>query len=156
MIYVGERDMKLRHILILASLMQLVACGGLPVGWSGDDPGAGTTAPTVGQPAAPAAVEPAQSDSAVDQLLGEAMQRRSEGDIEGAISLSERALRIDPRSPRVYYVLGVLQYDKGEVASALQLARKARTLDTGRHYEDSIDRLIVNCEAAIDTSDAAW
>jgi Flp pilus assembly protein TadD len=104
----------------------------------------------------PESAAPAVSDGAVDQLLGDAMQRRDQGDIEGAISLAERALRIDPRSPRVYYVLGVLQFDKGEVASALQLARKAQALDTGSYYQESIDRLIEECELASADATTDW
>jgi Flp pilus assembly protein TadD len=100
--------------------------------------------------------EPLVTDSAVDQLLGDAMQRRDQGDVEGAISLAERALRIDPRSPRVYYVLGVLQFDKGEVASAMQLARKASALDTGNLYQESIDRLIEECELATTDAGSGW
>jgi tetratricopeptide (TPR) repeat protein len=155
--------MHYRQISILGGALLLTACTGLPVDWSGKEPGAT-------QPGAPSAVikplppggtpaplpEPAVTASAVDQLLGDAMQRRDEGDIEGGISLAERALRIDPRSPRVYYVLGVLQFDKGEVASALQLARKANALDTGKNYQESIDRLIEECELATSDAGAGW
>jgi hypothetical protein len=162
-----------RHLLIVGGALLLTACAGLPVGWEGDDqpvepvvppvtepapsatvtpaPGAGLPAPEV---VTPAVIAPAPTSSAVEQLLAEAMQRRDEGDIEGAISLAERALRIDPRSPRVYYVLGVLQFDKGEVASASQLARKASALDTGNYYQDAIDRLLAQCELA--AGDADW
>lgn len=146
--------MNTRLIMVLGGIMLLTACGGLPVDWSGDEPTGSVTLPPATEQVPPPAAQPAVSDGAVDQLLGEALQRRDEGDIEGAISLAERALRIDPRSPRVYYVLGVLQFDKGEVASALQLARKADTLDTGGHYQDSIDVLIAECELALDNSDA--
>ena len=152
--------MNFRLILVAGAITVLSACGGLPVDWSASEPGA-SAAPPVAEPdttvpSAPA--EPGVSDDAVDQLLGEALQRREEGDLEGAISLAERALRIDPRSARVYYVLGILQFDKGEVASALQLARKARSLDNGGHYQDSIDILIAECELALEDSggEAVW
>ena len=56
----------------------------------------------------------------------------------------------------VYYVLGVLQFDKGEVASALQLARKAQSLDTGSYYKESIDRLIEECELAAEDTNSDW
>jgi tetratricopeptide (TPR) repeat protein len=156
--------MNYRLIIILGGIGLLAACGGLPVDWRGDEPVATDTASPTSElpaassaPAAPGGVAaPAVSDGAVDQLLGEAMQRRDQGDVEGAISLSERALRIDPRSPRVYYVLGVLQFDKGEIASALQLARKASVLDTGKYYQDSIDLLIEECELATDAAGDEW
>ncbi len=161
--------MNYRLIIVLGGIGLLAACGGLPVDWSGDESVSTKTAPPASQlppvsttpastaPAVPENVAaPAASDSAVDQLLGEAMQRRDQGDVEGAISLAERALRIDPRSPRVYYVLGVLQFDKGEIASALQLARKASALDTDKHYQDSIDLLIEECELATDDAGDEW
>jgi tetratricopeptide (TPR) repeat protein len=152
-----DLQMKFRLIVLLGSMVLLAACGGLPVDWSGDDASTATVPPTTDR-MPPHAAKPAVSDDAVDQLLGEAMQRRNEGDVEGGISLAERALRIDPRSARVYYVLGVLQFDKGEVASALQLARKASSLDSGGHYKDAIDVLVAECELALedDNSESVW
>lgn len=163
-----------RHILILGGALVLTACTGLPVGWDGEQqtsepvappmretppPATVIPAPDAVAPApvvmAPAVTAPAPTSSAVEQLLSEAMERRDQGDIEGAISLAERALRIDPRSPRVYYVLGVLQFDKGEVASASQLARKASALDIGNQYQEPIDRLIAECELAT-SDDTDW
>jgi tetratricopeptide (TPR) repeat protein len=161
---IEEVNMNYRLIIVLGGIGLLAACGGLPVDWSGDESASTKTAPPASQlppastaPAVPENVAaPAESDGAVDQLLGEAMQRRDQGDVEGAISLAERALRIDPRSPRVYYVLGVLQFDKGEIASALQLARKASALDTDKHYQESINLLIEECELATDAAGDEW
>jgi hypothetical protein len=165
-----------RHILIIGGALVLTACTGLPVGWDGGTQATkpATTPPAAKQPApaatvtpapdavapapvvmAPTGTAPSPTASAVEQLLGEAMEHRDQGDIEGAISLAERALRIDPRSPRVYYVLGVLQFDKGEVASASQLARKASALDVGNQYQEPIDRLIAECELAT-SDDTDW
>jgi tetratricopeptide (TPR) repeat protein len=155
--------MDYRKISILGGALLLTACTGLPVDWSSDKSGATApgSSPAVIKPLPPGGTptplpEPLATDSAVDQLLGDAMQRRDQGDVEGAISLAERALRIDPRSPRVYYVLGVLQFDKGEVASAMQLARKASALDTGNLYQESIDRLIEECELATTDAGSGW
>lgn len=148
--------MNYRLILVLGGTLILGACGGLPVDWSGDEPAGAEPLPPATVIVPPESAAPAVSDGAVDQLLGDAMERRDQGDIEGAISLAERALRIDPRSPRVYYVLGVLQFDKGEVASALQLARKAQALDTGSYYQESIDRLIEECELASADASTEW
>ena len=148
--------MNYRLMLVLGGTLMLGACGGLRVDWCGGEPAATEPLPPATVIVPPESAAPAVSDGAVDQLLGDAMQRRDQGDIEGAISLAERALRIDPRSPRVYYVLGVLQFDKGEVASALQLARKAQALDTGSYYQESIDRLIEECELASADASTEW
>ena len=146
--------MRLLWSSLLGSVLLLSGCGGLPV-----DPGAvdtGTVPPPEVTPAEPPppVEEPSpppatSSDDAVDQLLGESMGLRDQGDIEGAISVAERALRIAPRNPRVYYVLGTLYLDKGEAEEALQLARKAGSLDTSGFYRRSIDRLITDCEVAL-------
>jgi tetratricopeptide (TPR) repeat protein len=141
--------------LLLASLLVvtllLSGCGGLPVGSESGDADAvpPDVSPTEPPPEPPSSIPSSTSDSAVDQLLSEAMSLRDQGDIEGAINVAERALRIAPRNPRVYYVLGTLYLDKGEAGEALQLARKASSLDTDGFYLRSIDRLIADCEAAL-------
>ena len=145
--------MRLLWSSLLGGVLLLSGCSGLPV-----DPGAtdkGTVPPEVTPSEPPPPLEPplpppeTSSDDAVDQLLGESMGLRDQGDIAGAISVAERALRIAPRNPRVYYVLGTLYLDKGEVEEALQLARKAGSLDTNGFYRRSIDRLITDCEVAL-------
>ena len=86
--------MRLMWLSVLGGLLLLSGCGGLPV-----DPGAGDQGapppdmtpveppPVVEQPTLPPATS---SDDAVDQLLGESMGLRDQGDIEGAISVAER------------------------------------------------------------------
>jgi len=148
--------MKIR-VGLLGFFLVLVGCGGLPV--QPTEPGAApvVTAPPVEEaPSRP--VEPPQTpyssntDGAVDELLSEAIQLRDQGAIDGAIAVTERAVRIAPRSPRVYYVLGTLRLDKGEAEQAMQLALKASSLDSDNFYRRSIDRLIADCEAAL----GAW
>lgn len=132
----------------------LAGCGGLPVEpYPGgvDAPPVEESRPSGGGvfPVEPPTQQPANTAAAVDQLLSEAVQLRSLGDIDGAISVAERALRIAPRNTRVYYVLGTLYLDKDEPGEALQLARKASSLDSENFYRRSIDRLIADSEAAL-------
>ena len=151
--------MNYRALLLLMTIngmfLFLAGCGGIPVDQSIDQSGGGGVAPpppvvTPEQPPAQPMPPPSgASDDAVDQLLAESMQLRAQGDLDGAISMAERALRIAPRNTRVYYVLGTLYLDKGEAGEALQLARKASSLDTENFYRRSIDRLIADCEAAL-------
>lgn len=151
-----------RFLLLPVGLLVLVGCGGLPVQQSSGTVPAGVpdTPPVIEvqpefdphQPSAPPpASSPSNTDNAVDELLSEAIQLRDKGDIDGAIAVSERALRIAPRSPRVYYVLGTLKLDKGEADQALQLALKASSLDADNFYRRSIDRLITDSETAINS-----
>lgn len=149
--------MKVR-IGLFGGYLVLVGCGGLPVQQGGP-----VTAPEVAPPpqteavparptAPPETPSASSTDGAVDELLSEAIQLRDRGDIDGAIAVTERAVRIAPRSPRVYYMLGTLRLDRGEADQAMQLALKASSLDTDNFYRRSIDRLIADCEAAL----GAW
>lgn len=141
------------RLFVISVLLVLAACGGLPV----EGPSTQVEVPREKEPELeveesapelPQSAQPGTTDEAIDQLLSESMQLREQGDIEGAISVAERALRIAPRNPRVYYVLGTLYLDKGEAEEALQLAHKASSLDAENFYRRSIDRLIAECEAA--------
>ena len=68
---------------------------------------------------------PAQStNAAVNTLLAQADGARRSGNLEAAIATAERALRIAPSDPVVYYELAVLRLRQGDRARAEQLARK--------------------------------
>ena len=58
-------------------------------------------------------------------LLEQADQQASDGNNDGAMATLERALRIAPREPEVYYQMGRLRLDMGEASEAEQLALKA-------------------------------
>ncbi len=62
------------------------------------------------------------SSAAVVALLGEARQAASSGDLAGAESQVERALRISPRDPQVYLQLAALKRQQGEYLQAEQVA----------------------------------
>lgn len=81
--------------------------------------------PAVSQPVAPQSELPAlnqNSSSAVVALLGEARQAADRGDLSGAESQVERALRISPRDPQVYLQLASLKRQQGEYLQAEQVA----------------------------------
>ena len=71
-------------------------------------------------PATSAGISPAVLD-----LLEQADQQASDGNSSGALATLERALRIAPREPEVYYQMGRLRLDMGEAKQAEQLALKA-------------------------------
>lgn len=64
------------------------------------------------------------SNSAVNTLLAQADSARRGGDLEAAIASAERALRIAPADPAVYYELATLRLARGESDAAVQLAQK--------------------------------
>lgn len=67
----------------------------------------------------------AEISPAVLDLLEQADQQASDGNGDGAMATLERALRIAPREPEVYYQMGRLRLDMGEAKEAEQLALKA-------------------------------
>ena len=62
------------------------------------------------------------SSSAVVALLGDAQQAVGRGDLSGAESQVERALRISPRDPQVYLQLAAIKRQQGEYLQAEQVA----------------------------------
>jgi tetratricopeptide (TPR) repeat protein len=86
---------------------------------------AGSAAQTPGGFGAQPDYRPApSSNSAVNTLLAQADDARQQGDLDAAIAAAERALRIAPADPAVYYQLAVLRMQRGDLALADQLARK--------------------------------
>ena len=73
----------------------------------------------------PAPGSASEISPAVLDLLEQADQQASDGNNDGAMATLERALRIAPREPEVYYQMGRLRLDMGEASEAEQLALKA-------------------------------
>lgn len=128
----------------MGAALMLSACGTTPTSETTTIPEDSEAAPAV-----PQEQYHSSSVQAVDQLLNEALLREREGDLEGAINQAERALRIEPRNPRVYLVLGQLHLVNGQPHSALQMARKARSLDRDQRYYDAINTLEQDCIALL-------
>ncbi len=85
----------------------------------------GGAAATSGEPGAQPDYRPASSNNnAVNTLLAQADDARQQGDLDAAIAAAERALRIAPADPAVYYQLAVLRLQRGDPGLADQLARK--------------------------------
>lgn len=60
----------------------------------------------------------------VVSLLAKAGRLKSSSDYEGASAAVERALRIDPRSPKAYKLLAEIRLDQKQYESAEQMAKK--------------------------------
>jgi len=91
-------------------------------------------------PPQPAQVGPAPADEpppadapppVIVALLDESETSRSAGDLESAVSTLERALRIQPRNPRLWQALAKVRLQQGEAVLAEDLARKSSVLAAG-------------------------
>lgn len=64
----------------------------------------------------------------VARLAREARSQKETGQLDGALSTTERALRIDPGNPELWLLLGQIQLERGNDVQAEQLARKSISL----------------------------
>jgi len=68
---------------------------------------------------------------AVVALLEQAEQQANAGELEPAAASLERAIRIDPRNPVLWYHLATVRLSQGESPQAEQLAVKSNSLAAG-------------------------
>lgn len=94
------------------------------------------TPPSVPTPVAPASlgitvedvVVPASASPAVFALSAQSDASQKRGDLEGAVVITERALRIDSRNPIITYKLALLRLKQNKPQLAEDLAGKAALL----------------------------
>jgi Tfp pilus assembly protein PilF len=94
-------------------------------------------------PAPASAVTAHRQVPAVIALLQQAEQQANAGDLESAAASLERAIRIDPRNPVLWYHLATLRLSQGEPAQAEQLANKSNSLAAGNHAQQSRNWLLI-------------
>ena len=116
--------------------------------------GQGAAAPV---PAAPAdagvAIDqghvPARSsNNAVNALLASADGSRRRGDLDAAVASAERALRIQPGDPAVYYELALLRLAQGQRELAGQLARKGLAQQPEPDLRSRLEEVLARATAA--------
>lgn len=86
-------------------------------------------------PAAPASgglQQDEQLDGPVLALLTVSRDQQSRGDLGGASSSLERAMRIAPREPQVFYRLAQVRLAQGDAAQAEQMAQRGLSFAAGR------------------------
>ncbi|MGY6215389.1 tetratricopeptide repeat protein [Methylolobus aquaticus] len=76
----------------------------------------------------PAAEKGPVEPAVIVALLEESAASRSTGDLDNAAASLERALRIQPRNPRLWHELARVRLEQGEPALAEELARKSSAL----------------------------
>lgn len=89
------------------------------------------------------AVTVAAQPPAVIALLQHAEQQANAGDLESAAASLERAIRIDPRNPVLWYHLATVRLSQGEPAQAEQLASKSNSLAPGNYAQQSRNWLLI-------------
>jgi cytochrome c-type biogenesis protein CcmH/NrfG len=74
---------------------------------------------------------------AVVALLDQAEQQANAGELEPAAASLERAIRIDPRNPALWYHLATVRLSQGEASQAEQLAAKSNSLAAGNRAQQA-------------------
>jgi hypothetical protein len=115
--------------------------------------------PPVSRPTVPAPVQPPvdrPQPPAVVALLDTAEQQANDGDLEAAAASLERAIRIDPRNPALWYHLATVRLSQGEARAAEQLAVKSNSLSTGNNAQQVRNwNLIARARRAQNDTDGA-
>lgn len=88
--------------------------------------------------------EPESSNQAVMDLLAQAKQNNEYGEYALAESALERALRIEPRNPYLWFELAVVHKWQGQSAQAKSFAQRARSYANTDKMRVQIDRFIDN------------
>jgi Flp pilus assembly protein TadD len=74
---------------------------------------------------------PATLSPASRALVSQAQEQRNKGDLPGATSSLERALRIEPNNPLLWIEMGRLRMDQGNYPQAENMGRKALSMSVG-------------------------
>jgi tetratricopeptide (TPR) repeat protein len=83
-------------------------------------------------PISPSVIEPAQQNTAVIALLNEANNYSKQGDLRSAQTSLQRAQRIAPRDPQVYYALANTHLTLQDYGLAEQVALKGVSIVQGQ------------------------
>lgn len=114
--YQGKRGLAVSLCLVLSG------CAGVTT-----EPGTAPGAPVVEGSVQAGSSQGAESPAVV-ALLDQAENLRAGGQLERSVSTVERALRIEPRNPRLWYRLAELRLAMNMPQRAEQLAMKSKAL----------------------------
>jgi len=122
-----------RTLLVTLFSVALASCGTQSYvpssGQDGSSPEEPTTSPSTEQPAMTPARPPQTApdkgaSGASAGLLEQAARLRSEGQLERADAVLQRAQRIDPRNPAIYLELAELRFASGDPQAARAMAER--------------------------------
>jgi len=90
-----------------------------------------------------------QVPSAAAGLIAQGWRQHNANNHEVALSIAERAQRIEPRNPEVYLLMASAQFDLYRLDSAEQLARRGLSLSrSGTRVNGQLQRLLKRVVAA--------
>lgn len=110
-------------------------------GQPANHPGQPASARTDGAYATPATVT--HQPAAVVALLKQAEGQANAGELDAAAASLERAIRIDPRNPLLWYHLATIRLSQENPAQAEQLASKSNSLAPGNYVQQSRGWLLI-------------
>lgn len=150
----------LRSIALSLTMILLAACGTVPPSGggssetsTGEQTTEGPTTPPVETTTAP---QPDSSNPAVVALLDSAHQSAGAGQLATATASLERALRIEPRNPKLWHELAKLKLQKGDYQQAESLAARSNAwAGTNRALRASNWRLISEARSMRGDNDGA-
>ncbi len=103
---------------------------------------------TTGQAHIPSGINAVQSPAVV-ALLESAEQQANAGNLESSAASLERAIRIDPNNPVLWYHLATVRLEQGDSVQAEQLAVKSNRLAAGSPAQQARNwQLIAKARAA--------
>ncbi|MDH5546027.1 MAG: tetratricopeptide repeat protein [Gammaproteobacteria bacterium] len=82
-------------------------------------------------------------DDSIRKLVRDAQTAERQGDIDKAISIVERAIRIQPQNAYLWYQLAQLQYEKGNYTKAIQLARRSDSFAGSDMQQRELNRQLI-------------
>ena len=139
-------------------LFTLTACGQSPYYRAPSAPQSAGDTSSVSSP--PQVITPTEVETqnqqmddnpAIVALLARSDQLSDAGESDAAIASAERALRLSPRSPEIYYRLAKLRVQRHEWPQAEQMALKATSLRPTAELKNRIEILLERIRSQLRT-----
>ncbi|PKF61028.1 hypothetical protein CW745_12000 [Psychromonas sp. psych-6C06] len=131
----------MKKIIPIIMLLSLSACQTVPTEQTENE----TNVPQNDQSVKQEKVKPKPVDSASEvspvivSLLAQSQIQLDSGNVNHAVAILDRAIRISPRYPESYYRLAIIRLQQGEQQQAKSLAQKSISLGaTGRLKRDAL------------------
>lgn len=100
-------------------------------------------APSIPVPRERPKVAPATLSPASKALVSQAQTQRKKGDLPGAATTLDRALRIEPSNPLLWIEMGRLRMDQRNYAQAEAMGRKALSMAVGDGRTQSVAWVLI-------------